>query len=65
MNSWILVIRDRYAKSTSNHKRTIVFEGGKPSDRQVAFEKGSACYAWYCMPRELDVTLMELCNDRK
>jgi hypothetical protein len=52
---WLLTIKDKHGLKGP---RTVVFTG-KPSDRQVAFEKGSACYAWFCMPRELIVTLEE------
>lgn len=63
MTNWLLIIKDRHQKITSNRRRTVTFEG-KPSDSQLAFEKGSACLAWYCMPHELDVTLMEWGDDK-
>lgn len=59
MTSWKLTIKDRHR---INRQRTVTFET-KPSDYTVAFEKGTACYNWYCMPHELDTTLEEFANE--
>ncbi len=57
MARWLLTIKDRHRM---NRQRSVTYDNGRPSDYQVATEKGNACFMWYCFPHELDTTLQEM-----